>query len=166
MRCWAWRYYGAGRWQEALNELKTYKRITGRIDQNHVIADCLRALGRPEEAVPLADEVLHDRTAPNEAKAEAVVVAASALADQGRYAEALAFLGRARTREDVWPSPTRCACGTSGATSSAKAGRPRRGGGGVPQDRASRCRRLRRGRAARGAALSDCRLSRSHRLRQ
>ena len=39
--------------------------------------------------------------ASNEAKAEAVIVAASALADQGRFAEALAFLGRAKTREDV-----------------------------------------------------------------
>jgi tetratricopeptide (TPR) repeat protein len=38
---------------------------------------------------------------PNEAKAEAVVVAASALADLGRYPEALAFLGRAKTRESV-----------------------------------------------------------------
>ena len=28
-------------------------------------------------------------------------MAASALADQGRFAEALAFLGRARTRDDV-----------------------------------------------------------------
>ncbi len=94
-------YYGQGRWQEALSELKTYKRITGRVDQNHLIADCLRGLGRPAEAVPLADEVLHERGAANEVKAEAVVVAASALADQGRYAEALAYLGRARTRDDV-----------------------------------------------------------------
>ena len=30
-----------------------------------------------------------------------MIVAASALADQGRFAEALAFLGRARTRDDV-----------------------------------------------------------------
>lgn len=93
--------YGAGRWKEALNELKTYRRISGRNDHNHVMADCLRALGRPEEAVPLAEDALHDRAVPNEAKAEAVVVAASALADQGRYPEALAFLGRAKTRPDL-----------------------------------------------------------------
>ena len=93
--------YGAGRWKESLNELKTYRRISGRNDHNHVMADCLRALGRPEDAVPLAEDALHDRTVPNEAKAEAVVVAASALADQGRYPEALAFLGRAKTRPDL-----------------------------------------------------------------
>jgi tetratricopeptide (TPR) repeat protein len=93
--------YGLGRWQEALSELKAYRRISGRTDQNHLIADCLRGLGRPEETVPLAEEVLRDRRAPNASKAEAIIVAASALADQGRFAEALAFLGRAKTREDV-----------------------------------------------------------------
>lgn len=92
--------YGAGRWQEAVTELKAYKRMTGRPDQNHLIADALRGLGKPDEAVPLAEEELRS-SVPNEAKAEAVVVAASALADQGRFSEALAFLGRARTRENV-----------------------------------------------------------------
>jgi tetratricopeptide (TPR) repeat protein len=93
--------YGQGRFQEAIKELKAYKRISGRNDQNHVIADSLRGVGRPLEAIPLADEALRDRHVTNEAKAEAVIVAASALADEGRYAEALAFLGRARTRADV-----------------------------------------------------------------
>ena len=93
-------YYGQERWQEALTEMKAYRRMTDRVDQNHIIADCLRAMGRPAEAVPLAEEELRSKI-PNEAKAEAVIVAASALADQGRYPEALAFLARARTREDV-----------------------------------------------------------------
>lgn len=93
-------YYGQERWQEALTEMKAYRRMTDRVDQNHIIADCLRALGRPAEAVPLAEEELRSKI-PNEAKAEAVIVAASALADQGRFPEALAFLARARTREDV-----------------------------------------------------------------
>lgn len=92
--------YEQERWQEALTELKAYRRLSGRADQNHLIADTLRALGRPGEAIPLAEEELR-ATAPNEAKAEAVIVAASALADQGRWAEALAFLRRARTRDDV-----------------------------------------------------------------
>jgi len=92
--------YGQGRWQEASAELKAYRRFSGRADQNHVIADCLRALGKPHEAVPLAEEELRAKV-PNEAKAEAVIVAASALADQGRFAEALSFLGRAKTRDGV-----------------------------------------------------------------
>jgi tetratricopeptide (TPR) repeat protein len=94
-------YYGAGRWSEAVTELKAYKRITGRADQNHLIADALRGLGKGNEAVPLADEALRDRSVANEAKAEAVIVAASALADAGRFTEALAFLGRAKTRAAV-----------------------------------------------------------------
>lgn len=94
-------YYGEGRWQDALGELKSYKRMTGRNDQNHLIADALRGLGRGSEAVPIADEALRDKGAPAEVKAEAVIVAASALADQGRFAEALAYLNRAKTREDV-----------------------------------------------------------------
>jgi tetratricopeptide (TPR) repeat protein len=48
----------------------------------------------------LAEEELAARVS-TEAKAEAVVVAASALGDLGRFTEALAFLGRARTRDDV-----------------------------------------------------------------
>ncbi|HEY6567736.1 MAG TPA: tetratricopeptide repeat protein [Actinomycetota bacterium] len=92
--------YGQERWQEALTELKAYRRMTGHADQNHVIADCLRAVGKPAEAIPLAEEALRAKVS-NDAKAESVIVAASALADQGRFAEALAFLGRAKTREDV-----------------------------------------------------------------
>jgi tetratricopeptide (TPR) repeat protein len=94
-------YYGQGRWQDAVTELKAYRRLSGRRDQNHLIADSLRGLGRPAEAVPLAEEVLRDRNVPVASKAEAVIVAASALGDQGRFAEALAFLRRASTNEDV-----------------------------------------------------------------
>lgn len=93
-------FYGQSRWQDAITELKAYRRFSGRADQNHVIADCLRALGKPQEAVPLAEEELRAKVS-HEAKAEAVIVAASALADQKRFAEALAFLGRAKTREGV-----------------------------------------------------------------
>ena len=97
--------YGQARWSEAMTELKAYRRITGRVDQNHLIADCLRGLGRPADAIPFAEEELRG-TAPNEAKAEAVIVAASALADQKRFAEALAFLGRAKTHDDISESYT------------------------------------------------------------
>ncbi len=97
--------YRLQRWREAQSELKTYKRMTGRVDENHLIADCLRALGRPEQAVPLAEEVLRARVS-DEVKTEAVIVAAAALADLGRYAEALAVARRARTRDDVATHPT------------------------------------------------------------
>ena len=137
-------FYGLGRWQEALTELKAYKRISGRTDQNHLIADSLRGLGRPEEAVPLAEEVLRVKGVPNEAKAEAVIVAASALADQGRFAEALAFLGRAKTRDDVAAEYTLRLWYVKGDIL-ARAGRRKEAARGVPPDHAARPERVRRG---------------------
>lgn len=87
-------YYGRAMYKEALSDLQTYRRISGRVDQNHVMADCQRALGKPEAAVPLIEEEMRGRGVPNEAKAEAAVVGASALADMGRYEQALAVLRR------------------------------------------------------------------------
>jgi tetratricopeptide (TPR) repeat protein len=92
--------YGAGRYADALSELQSYRRMTGRPDQNHLIADTLRATGRPERVLPLVEEALKARI-PNDAKAEAAIVGASSLADLGRFEEALALLRRARTNEDV-----------------------------------------------------------------
>src|SRR5699024_7963193 len=48
--------YAAGDYAEALRELRTYRRISG--DQTHlaVIADSLRATGRPDKALELAEE--------------------------------------------------------------------------------------------------------------
>jgi tetratricopeptide (TPR) repeat protein len=93
--------YQQRRWKEAVAELQTYRRISGRADQNHLIADAERGLGRPERAVPLAEEALTARGVPIEAKTEAVIVAASALADLRRYDQALGLLRRVRTRDDV-----------------------------------------------------------------
>jgi tetratricopeptide (TPR) repeat protein len=83
--------YRSGRYREALRELQAYRRMTGRVDQNHLIADSLRALGEPDKAVGPAREALRARIAP-EVRAEAAVVGASALADLTRFDEALAML--------------------------------------------------------------------------
>jgi tetratricopeptide (TPR) repeat protein len=93
--------YRLERYREALTELQAYRRMSGRADQNHLIADCLRGVGRPEKAVELAEEALASRSVPLASKAEAVIVAASALADLGRFDQALGLLRRVRTREDV-----------------------------------------------------------------
>ncbi|MGH2709350.1 MAG: tetratricopeptide repeat protein, partial [Actinomycetota bacterium] len=83
--------YRAGRWKEALGELLAYRRLTGQLDQNHLIADCYRAQGRPERALEVCDEVSRDQ-APAELWAEVVIVGASALADRGMLVQALARL--------------------------------------------------------------------------
>jgi tetratricopeptide (TPR) repeat protein len=83
--------YRLGRFREALRELQAYRRMTGRPDQNHLIADAHRGLGAPEKAIPVVREALAARVR-DEVRAEAAVVGAAALADLGRYQEALALL--------------------------------------------------------------------------
>lgn len=93
--------YVLERFSEALSEMQAYRRMSGRADQNHIIADCLRSLGRPDRAVALAEEALAAKGVPIAAKAEAVIVAASALADQGKFDQALGMLRRIRTRDEI-----------------------------------------------------------------
>jgi tetratricopeptide (TPR) repeat protein len=83
--------YRAGRFHDALRELQAYRRMSGRLDQNHLIADAHRALGAPEKAVEPAREAVAAEI-PEAARAEAAIVGASALADLGRFGEALALL--------------------------------------------------------------------------
>jgi len=91
--------YRAERFREALRELQAYRRITGRVDQNHLIADCHRALGAPEKAIEPAREALRAPIEDEEARAEVAIVGASALADLGRFDEALAMIRAFRTDE-------------------------------------------------------------------
>ena len=84
-------YYAAGRWQEAARELAAFRRLSGTPEQNAVLADCYRALGKPDRAVELCDEVTPANAVPD-TYYEANIVAAGALADQGRLDEAIARL--------------------------------------------------------------------------
>jgi tetratricopeptide (TPR) repeat protein len=92
--------YRAERFKDALRELQAYRRMTGRVDQNHLIADSLRALGNPDKAVEPALEAVRAGV-PEEVRAEAAVVGASALADLGRYTEALGILRSFRIEEHL-----------------------------------------------------------------
>jgi tetratricopeptide (TPR) repeat protein len=87
-------YYRMGRWRDALREMLAYRRLTGRVDENHVIADCYRALQRPEKALEAIDEVAPKDVEP-EVWAEVAIVAASTLAEFGEIDRALARLARA-----------------------------------------------------------------------
>lgn len=81
------------RYAEALTELQAYRRLSGRNDQNHLVADCLRGLGRDlDQVVAVARELGQDTAAPEDRRAEAVVVWAAALADAQRPAAGLAVL--------------------------------------------------------------------------
>ena len=95
-------YYGVGRWQDALTELKAYKRITGRVDQNHLIADCLRGPGAARRGGAARGRgAARPRGAERGEGRGRDRRGVGARRHGQRYAEALAFLARARTREDV-----------------------------------------------------------------
>jgi tetratricopeptide (TPR) repeat protein len=92
--------YRAERYHEALRELQAYRRITGRADQNHLMADSHRALGAPEKALEPVRDALRSRV-PDEVRAEVVIVGSAALADLGRLDEALGMLRSLRLRGGV-----------------------------------------------------------------
>ena len=83
--------YHAGKYADALRELRTHRRISGSDYNLPLIADSLRALGRPEKAIELAHS---EESANLEAavKVEMQIVAAGAYGDQGKLDEALAEL--------------------------------------------------------------------------
>ena len=83
--------YAAGDWATAIAELRTYHRMTGRQTHLAELADCERALGRPERAIDLYRGA--DRDALDKAGAiELLIVAAGARADLGQYDAAVAML--------------------------------------------------------------------------
>jgi tetratricopeptide (TPR) repeat protein len=90
--------YRQERFREALRELQAFRRMTGRLDQNHLIADCHRALGSPAKAIAAARESLRAPIS-DEARVESAIVGAAALSDLGRIGEALTFLRSFPTRD-------------------------------------------------------------------
>lgn len=87
--------YQEERWADALSELQAYRRLTGRNDQNHVIADCLRALDRgTEQVADAAEPLVNDAQAPEDRRAEGAIVWAAALADGGDLGAGRAVLRR------------------------------------------------------------------------
>lgn len=87
--------YLAEDFKGALNELRSYRRLSAANDQDHLIADCLRALGHPPSEVGDVVLGLLRSTAPADRKVEGVLVWAGAVADGGDLAAARAVLRRA-----------------------------------------------------------------------
>jgi tetratricopeptide (TPR) repeat protein len=93
-------YYRAGRWSEAARELSAFRRLTGSTEQNPVIADCYRAMRKPDKAIEYCDEVTPGRV-DESVYYEAQIVAAGALADLRRMDEAIARLEALNLRPEV-----------------------------------------------------------------
>lgn len=79
-------YYRTGKWREAARELSAFRRISGSNDQNPVIGDSYRAMGKPDKALEWVDQV-DARTSPPEVYYEAAIVGAGALLDMDRAQE-------------------------------------------------------------------------------
>jgi hypothetical protein len=79
--------YHIGQWNDALRELRAYRRLTGETTHMSVEMDCLRGLGRPGE-VDKTWSLLQELGSDRDADREARVVYASHLLDQKRLAEA------------------------------------------------------------------------------
>lgn len=85
--------YHSGDFKEALRELQAFKRMSGSLEQNHLIADSYRAVGRPEKAIEVCGEV-HPKEVSEEVWTELLIVAASTLADGGDIERALSYISR------------------------------------------------------------------------
>jgi len=86
--------YAAGHYAEALADLRAAKRMNGATAYLPIMADCLRALGRPDEAVKLAQSPsVADFAAP--LKAEMTIVEAGARRDLDQVDAALRVLEQA-----------------------------------------------------------------------
>jgi tetratricopeptide (TPR) repeat protein len=83
--------YAAGEYAEALAELRAAKRMNGVTAYLPIMADCERALGRPERALELAKSPAVRNFEP-EAKAEMTIVEAGARRDMGEMDAALRTL--------------------------------------------------------------------------
>ncbi|HEX3814087.1 MAG TPA: hypothetical protein VHX59_14720 [Mycobacteriales bacterium] len=95
--------YLAGEWAEALNELRAARRMGGEDTLLHVMADCERALGRPERAVDIArgPEIAE---LPQELRVEMAIVEAGARRDLGQLDAALLVLqGQGLAKVDIHP---------------------------------------------------------------
>lgn len=89
--------YAAGEYAEALAELRAARRMSGRNDYLAVMADCERALGRPERALSLAHNAAVT-SLPAEQRAEMTIVEAGARRDLGEVDAALRTLEAAPLR--------------------------------------------------------------------
>ncbi|MGN6250232.1 MAG: hypothetical protein ACTHNS_00290 [Marmoricola sp.] len=86
--------YGAGEFAEALQELRAARRMNGSPAYVAMMADCERALGRPDRALTLLRETARDGFASDQ-QAELVIVEAGARRDRGEIEAALRTLEHA-----------------------------------------------------------------------
>jgi hypothetical protein len=80
--------YHAGDYAEAAREIRAYRRMSGDTGYRAVLADCERALGRPEVALRLVSEALADSSLDADEAVELRIVESGARLDLGEDAAA------------------------------------------------------------------------------
>lgn len=96
-------YYHREEFAAAADELEAYRRLSGRQDQNHLLADCARALGRHGQVIDHV-EAMMEAGVEEERVAEGLLVLAGEQADRGDLAGAMATLEEADLApEDIEP---------------------------------------------------------------
>jgi tetratricopeptide (TPR) repeat protein len=90
-------FYRTEKWRDAVRELEAFRMLTGSSEQDAVLADCYRALGRYDEVERLWAE-LRAASPDADTVTEGRIVSAGALADQGELTQAIARLEEGRWR--------------------------------------------------------------------
>lgn len=86
-------FYRLGKWAEAVEHLEGFRRLTSSTEQHPVLADAYRALGRYAAVDELWEE-LRSVSPAAPLVSEGRIVAAGALADQGKLPQAITLLER------------------------------------------------------------------------
>lgn len=92
--------YRTGRYDEALREFRTVRRLTGSEQTLPLMADCERGRGNPHKALELAASV-GARALDQEGRIELAIVAAGARLDLGQAAAAVQLLARPELTSSV-----------------------------------------------------------------
>lgn len=98
-------YYRKADFAAATMELTAYRRLSGRADQNHLLADSVRAAGRHERVTQLVEEMVAAREVDRSRVVEGLLVLAGDHVDRGDLHGALRVLGRVGltpTRVEPW----------------------------------------------------------------
>ncbi len=93
--------YRAGKWADALAELRTARRLTGDASYLPMMADSERALGRLDRALALVDDT-GARDADRATQIELLIVASGIRRDQGRPGAAVAVLQVPELTDGRW----------------------------------------------------------------
>jgi tetratricopeptide (TPR) repeat protein len=98
--------YAAGRFKDALGELKAARRLSGEALYLPMMADCERAIGRPDRALALARDPAVEQL-DEDGRVEMLIVASGARRDNGDAAAAIRTLDvpelRSRSRASWAP---------------------------------------------------------------